>query len=700
MNEEEKKAYLEQYKRAKEQGVPFFPDIIFKDAVVALLIFLILIALSYFLGAPLEARADPADTSYTPRPEWYFLFIFQLLKYFPGPLEVIGVVVIPTLGILLLFALPFLDWSPRRHFLTRPVVSAIFSLVVVGAVGLTFQALREAPPPAEAAIGDPIAALYARNCAPCHGPSIDVPPGTNLHEVIAQGKHEGMPAWSADLSTDQIDTLAGFILSPAGSRVFAQNCSACHEVSELVASDPLELKQALEAGPAYPSHEGLDVPAWNEIMGPEERTALLNFLVAPDGQRLFAINCSPCHGGSVGFSGDEEALRAIISQGGMHLEMPPWREKLAASELETLARYVVDPNQAPEGTSLFQQYCSDCHGERVPAVEDLEQAREAIAMGGGHETMPVWGEVLTSQQIDALTSYTLESTRGTPLALGQQLFTTNCAPCHGDFGEGGPNPTRPGDIILPISSAEFLRTRDDFTLRAIISEGQPNFGMSPFSTAAGGPLEDDEIDAIVAYIRSWQENPPVELPPEVAATPISISGPEIYNEVCAQCHGEAGEGSLGPALNNAAFQSKYTDEELFEVINLGHSATPMIAWGEILSSEQIQQLVTYLRTFGEQQPAGEATTPSFSANVLPLLQQQCGACHGAAGGWDASSYQSVMTSGNHAPVIIPGDVDGSLLAQKIQGLQSQGAQMPPAGLMADSDIQTVLNWIESGAPEN
>ena len=90
MNEKEKQEYLESYHQAKEKGVPFFPDILFKDAVVSLLVFLILIGLAYFVGAPLEARANPADTTYTPRPEWYFLFLFQLLKYFPGNLEVVG----------------------------------------------------------------------------------------------------------------------------------------------------------------------------------------------------------------------------------------------------------------------------------------------------------------------------------------------------------------------------------------------------------------------------------------------------------------------------------------------------------------------------------------------------------------------------------------------------------------------------------
>jgi len=119
MDEQEKQAYRESYQRAKEKGVPFFPNALFKDAIVSLLVFLVLVALAALLGAPLEAHADPSDTSYTPRPEWYFMFLFQLLKYFPGQLEVVGVFVIPTLAILLLVALPFIDRGKLRHFSRR-----------------------------------------------------------------------------------------------------------------------------------------------------------------------------------------------------------------------------------------------------------------------------------------------------------------------------------------------------------------------------------------------------------------------------------------------------------------------------------------------------------------------------------------------------------------------------------------------------
>jgi mono/diheme cytochrome c family protein len=709
MKDSEKQEYLEHYKAQKEKGVPFYPDILYKDAVISLVIFLILIALTYFLGAPLEEQANPSDTTYTPRPEWYFLFLFQLLKYFPGSLEVIGVVLLPTIAIILLFLLPLLDRSPLRHYRNRILVVGVTLAIMAGIFVLTGSSIQETPPPVEAAQGDPTAALYATNCAACHGPTISVGAGTNLHNVIAQGKHEGMPAWSADLTSDQIDSLAGFILSPGGSQIFNEQCGQCHDVTDLVEQNPIELKNALEKGKEYEPHKDVEIPKWNEVMSQDERTKLLNFLVAPDGQRLYAINCSPCHGTAVGFTGDETQLRSLISEGGMHLDMPAWKEKLEPSDLETLSNFVVNPGSSAGGAELFREHCASCHGARIPIVEDVAQAREIIASGGPHQTMPVWGQVLTPEQLDALTAYTLGLAEGTPIELGQELFSQNCSVCHGELGEGGPNPTRSGDIIAPISTAEFLKTRDDFTLKAVISQGQPNFGMAPFETSFGGPLDTDQIDAIVAFMRSWEANPPVELPPEIAAaTEVPLSAEEIFTTICAQCHGERGEGAVGPSLSSPAFQSSNSDQEIFDSINLGHPATAMIGWGDVLTADQIEQLVGFIRQLAQQEPEATPeeepeTTPaaaSFSADVMPIFKDKCAMCHGSLGGWDASSYETVMTSGDNAPVVVPGDPDESLLAQKLLGTQTQGTIMPPGGKLSESEIQIILDWIAAGALDN
>ncbi len=705
MNEQEKQSYLDRYHEAKEKGVPFFPDIIFKDVLASLLILAILAALAYFVGVPTEARANPADTNYTPKPEWYFLFLFQLLKYFPGNLEVIGVMVIPTLGIVLLLALPFIDRGPKRHFLNRPFASLFATAIVAGIVALTVLAVREAPPPQAIAAADKAAALYSTNCSNCHGPSIEVPPGTDLHQLIATGKHEGMPAWGGDLSTDEIDALAGFVVSPNGSALYTQQCGDCHELTVLAAGNPAELKRVLDEGPQYPPHQNVEIPNWSETLATEQRNSLLNFLAAPDGQRLFAVNCAGCHGRGVAFAGDENELGTLISQGGQHLTMPAWRGTLTETDLETLAAYVTDPATASAGKTVFDQHCSTCHGEKVPTAPDKDSARKIIASGGGHVTMPVWGNILTPEQLDALVAYTLSASQGTGAAAGAQLFAENCSGCHGQFGEGGPNPSRADDTIAPISSAEFLKTRDDITLRNIIAQGQPNFGMSPFGSAYGGPLNDDQTDAIVAFIRSWEANPPVELPPEVSSGQAALTGAQLYTNICARCHGPNGEGGIALAFSDPAFQARYDDQTLFDAISKGREATPMIAWGEILTPDQIEQLVRFVRSLkaeGEETTGTPGAPPGFSGEVLPLLKTECSLCHGKSiklGGWDASSYTTVMTTGDNGPVVIPGDAKGSLLAQKVLGTQSQGDIMPPKGQLSEAEIQLILDWIAAGAPE-
>ena len=79
-------------------GKPFYPHQVFEDVVGMLILFVILAAVAVFVPVPLEDVADPTNADYDPRPEWYFLFLFQLLKYFQGPFEVIGTFVIPTVG--------------------------------------------------------------------------------------------------------------------------------------------------------------------------------------------------------------------------------------------------------------------------------------------------------------------------------------------------------------------------------------------------------------------------------------------------------------------------------------------------------------------------------------------------------------------------------------------------------------------------
>ena len=177
MNEEQKKRYLEKYYKAKAKGVKFWPNVIYEDLLVTFAVFIILIMLATFVGVANEPKADPSDSAYIPRPEWYFLFLFQLLKYFPGSLEWVGTFILPVAAVGVLFLLPFLDRNPNRHFSKRKLAIGIMTAIVVGIIGLTILAAATTPPQVEAGttattISEQILAgqdLYSIQCVECHG---------------------------------------------------------------------------------------------------------------------------------------------------------------------------------------------------------------------------------------------------------------------------------------------------------------------------------------------------------------------------------------------------------------------------------------------------------------------------------------------------------------------------------------------------
>jgi mono/diheme cytochrome c family protein len=122
----------------------------------------------------------------------------------------------------------------------------------------------------------------------------------------------------------------------------------------------------------------------------------------------------------------------------------------------------------------------------------------------------------------------------------------------------------------------------------------------------------------------------------------------------------------------------------------------MIAWGEVLTQTQIEALVTYLRSFGAEEIAN---APSYTIDVLPIFEVRCVACHGTAGGWDATTWAAAVGSGDNAPVVIPGDAANSSLAQMMLGTHPDGTLMPPDGVLPDALVQLVVDWIEGGALE-
>ncbi|MBI4249413.1 MAG: c-type cytochrome [Elusimicrobia bacterium] len=248
--------YLKQYKELKEKGRSFFPYAVVKDICVAALILAALCFLALKLGAPLEDLADPTDSTYNPRPEWYFLFIFQALKFFPGKLEAVAAVILPGAAAGVLLFLPFLDRSPERHPLNRPFWLSLGLAALTGMGLLTYYGAKS-PMLNPVIEKDPAVMagtrLYrALNCAYCHriggkggeiGPELDKVVGEETEDWLVKhlrdpkAANPGSEMPKLNLLDDEIQALVVYMKSLAGGpftgeapKLFADNCAACHRI--------------------------------------------------------------------------------------------------------------------------------------------------------------------------------------------------------------------------------------------------------------------------------------------------------------------------------------------------------------------------------------------------------------------------------------------------------------------------------------
>ena len=124
----------------------FFPEHLYRTALAFAVLFTVLLILAVKVPAPLEDRAGTFIADYLPRPEWYYMWVFQLLTYFTGVWEAVGSLVIPVGGVLLMLAVPFLSESRMKGIVNRPVSLSIGVTFIVCVVYLTAQAYSEAAP--------------------------------------------------------------------------------------------------------------------------------------------------------------------------------------------------------------------------------------------------------------------------------------------------------------------------------------------------------------------------------------------------------------------------------------------------------------------------------------------------------------------------------------------------------------------------
>jgi mono/diheme cytochrome c family protein len=202
VNKQQKEQYLREYALLKAQGKPFFPYAVAKDSVMFVVVVAAIMTMSIVLGAELGPKADPTTTTYTPRPEWYFFFLFELLRVIKPPsLVALATIGIPTICMILLFLLPFYDRGPERRPERRPIATTA-GIFVIGAMGyLTYLGAAAGPPtqideptPARIkAMGPEMLAKYEKGkqvvaqsgCLACHkiGENGNDGPGPELTDI-------------------------------------------------------------------------------------------------------------------------------------------------------------------------------------------------------------------------------------------------------------------------------------------------------------------------------------------------------------------------------------------------------------------------------------------------------------------------------------------------------------------------------------
>jgi menaquinol-cytochrome c reductase cytochrome b/c subunit len=194
LNRAEKEAYLRNYELLKKEGKPFFPYAVMKDSTMALIVVLMILLLALVLGAPQGPKADPTTTTYTPRPDWYFYFLFEVLRVIkPSYLVPLATIGVPTIGMVVLLLLPFFDRGPERRPERRPIAMTVLVLTVASMAYLTLKGALGGPP---SQIDMKVAAQYQpgklvvaqTGCLACHklGENGNAGPGPDLTHIGAR----------------------------------------------------------------------------------------------------------------------------------------------------------------------------------------------------------------------------------------------------------------------------------------------------------------------------------------------------------------------------------------------------------------------------------------------------------------------------------------------------------------------------------
>ena len=194
---------------------------------------------------------------------------------------------------------------------------------------------------------------------------------------------------------------------------------------------------------------------------------------------------------------------------------------------------------------------------------------------------------------------------------GAALYDEYCSFCHGADGEGYIS-----DNANALANQSFLTTADDEFLTLATIHGRPGTPMSAWGVEKGGPLTDDDVSAVVAYIRAWQTEPSVELD----AAPIegnAIRGQGAYNANCAECHGDDGGGGTHISISNPWFLETASDAFIQYAIAEGREDTRMRGYADRLPERTVNDITALIRSWAV--PVDTEPLPPYEPDLETAL---------------------------------------------------------------------------------
>lgn len=576
--------------RKRQKSGWFWPDQTLKDLLVILLILVALVWLCAFVRAPVTGPADPLDNSYAPKPEWNFLFLYEALKAFKGPWERVGTVVIPTLLVLLLFAVPFIDRNEKRNPFHRPVAMLSGFLFVAVILALTFIGHYSKPGTSKVTSG--AHADQSTKASLETDPPPD-PPAAATAAIPLDDRH-------SDPGEAPASTAAAVA---TGRELFlSEGCIKCHTIEGKGGKVGPNLSHEAELGrsrkwlitqirnPAV--HDQTTVMPSHSALSNRQLNDLVDYLLHPSATPTASITGPPA-----------EKVPSFAKGSQLAADYAAWQGRLSPREL--VNPVPVNPATLAAGKAVYRGECQPCHGSTglgngpasialLESVADLSASTMWAYSDGrlfdtitrGQNSMPAFRSLLTATQRWEVVNYIRTLSPKPPgLKVQQPAAAPAAAKAPAPAPVVAPAPARP-PTAAPVPAP------------APAVPSTPKRAATITTPRAAAPAKAQ----------------PGAAPTNAMALAIAEGRRLFVLNRCTVCHTIEGKGGkVGPNLSHEAELGRPRQWLITQIRNpAAHDPTTIMPPHPGLSGQQLNDLVDYLL-----HPSAVASVPAPAAVPAP-----------------------------------------------------------------------------------